>query len=102
MKLVVFFPGIGYHCDKPLLYYSRKLAQEYGYEKTIRKEYTMKARIIYEVECPPVNCDREDFLKWLELNLYVPGACVTSDNPLFGEPLDFDTADFDNIEVIDG
>lgn len=26
----------------------------------------------------------------------------TSDNPLFGEPLDFDTADFDNIEVIDG
>lgn len=42
----------------------------------------MKARIIYEVECPPVNCDREDFLKWLELNLYVPGACVTSDNPL--------------------
>lgn len=56
----------------------------------------MKARIIYEVECPPVNCDREDFLKWLELNLYVPGACVTSDNPLFGEPLDFDTADFVN------
>ena len=62
----------------------------------------MKARIVYEVECPPVNCDREDFLKWLELNLYVPGACVTSDNPLFGEPLDLDTADFDNIEVIDG
>ena len=62
----------------------------------------MKARIIYEVECPPVNCDREDFLKWLELNLYGPGACVTSDNPLFGEPLDFDTADFDNIEVIEG
>lgn len=26
MKLVVCFPGIGYHCDKPLLYYSRKLA----------------------------------------------------------------------------
>lgn len=24
MKLAVFFPGIGYHCDKPLLYYSRK------------------------------------------------------------------------------
>ena len=32
MKAAVFFPGIGYHCDKPLLYYSRKLAQECGYE----------------------------------------------------------------------
>ena len=43
-KLAVLFPGIGYHCDKPLLYYSRKLVQEpllyyskkclsaYGYE----------------------------------------------------------------------
>ena len=30
-KLAVFFPGIGYHCDKPLLYYSRELACEYGY-----------------------------------------------------------------------
>ena len=35
MKLAVFFPGIGYHCDKPLLYYSRKLVQEYGYEKIV-------------------------------------------------------------------
>lgn len=23
-KLAVLFPGIGYHCDKPLLYYSKK------------------------------------------------------------------------------
>lgn len=30
MKLAVFFPGIGYHCDKPLLYYSRKLVQNMG------------------------------------------------------------------------
>ena len=30
-KLAVFFPGIGYHCDKPLLYYSRELACEHGY-----------------------------------------------------------------------
>ena len=40
MKLAVFFPGIGYHCDKPLLYYSRKLAQECGYEETIALSYT--------------------------------------------------------------
>lgn len=32
MKLAVIFPGIGYHSDKPLLYYSKKAAREYGYE----------------------------------------------------------------------
>ena len=31
-KLAVVFPGVGYHADKPLLYYSRKLAVQYGYE----------------------------------------------------------------------
>lgn len=31
-KIAVLFPGIGYHTDKPLLYYSRKLAGERGYE----------------------------------------------------------------------
>lgn len=38
MKLAVFFPGIGYHCDKPLLYYSEKLAKQYQYE-TIKIKY---------------------------------------------------------------
>ncbi len=32
MKIAVFFPGIGYHVDKPLLYYTKKLAQNMGYE----------------------------------------------------------------------
>ncbi|HIR88732.1 MAG TPA: alpha/beta hydrolase [Candidatus Fimimorpha faecalis] len=32
MKLAVIFPGIGYHTDKPLLYYGKKLAASYGYE----------------------------------------------------------------------
>lgn len=32
MRLAVIFPGIGYHADKPLLYFSKKLAQAYGYE----------------------------------------------------------------------
>ena len=31
-KLAVLFPGIGYHCDKPLLYYSKKIAKQYDYE----------------------------------------------------------------------
>lgn len=32
MKLAVVFPGIGYHSDKPLLYYSKKIALRSGYE----------------------------------------------------------------------
>lgn len=31
-KIAVVFPGVGYHADKPLLYYSRKIAGQYGYE----------------------------------------------------------------------
>lgn len=31
-KIAVVFPGVGYHADKPLLYYSRKIAVQYGYE----------------------------------------------------------------------
>lgn len=32
MKISILFPGIGYHCDKPLLYYSARLAKEKGYD----------------------------------------------------------------------
>ena len=31
-KLAVVFPGIGYHVDKPLLFHTRKLLRELGYE----------------------------------------------------------------------
>ena len=31
-KLAVIFPGIGYTADKPLLYYTSRLARHYGYE----------------------------------------------------------------------
>jgi len=31
-KLAVMFPGIGYHCDTPLQYYSAKLAKAWRYE----------------------------------------------------------------------
>lgn len=40
MKLVVCFPGIGYHCDKPLLYYSRKLAACMGTTTPFMLQYT--------------------------------------------------------------
>lgn len=32
MQLAVIFPGIGYHADKPLLYYAKRLAHSFGYE----------------------------------------------------------------------
>lgn len=47
MKIAVLFPGIGYHCDKPLLYYSGKLATHYQYE-IIRVSYTNLSRAIPE------------------------------------------------------
>lgn len=31
-KLAVLFPGMGYTCEKPLLYYSGKMAASFGYE----------------------------------------------------------------------
>ena len=37
MKLGVLFPGIGYHCDKPLLYYSSRLAKSKGYDVVVLK-----------------------------------------------------------------
>lgn len=42
-KLAVYFPGIGYHCDKPLLYYGRKIACEQGYEEYRNLHYTYHA-----------------------------------------------------------
>ena len=42
-KIAVFFPGIGYHCDKPLLYYSRNIARELGYKDCRNVNYTYQA-----------------------------------------------------------
>lgn len=45
-KIAIIFPGIGYHCDKPLLYYSRKLVKEYGYEEIISLKYSYTGKNI--------------------------------------------------------
>lgn len=75
MKLAVIFPGIGYHTDKPLLYYSRKLAQQYHYE-IIQVSYggfpanvkdspeKMKAAFLSAME------QTEALLKDVDFNLY--------------------------------
>ncbi len=45
-KIAVYFPGIGYHCDKPLLYYSRSIAQKLGYKDSRNVSYSYKAENI--------------------------------------------------------
>ena len=48
-KLAIYFPGIGYHCDKPLLYYSRSLARELGYQECRNISYTYEGKNIRPV-----------------------------------------------------
>lgn len=38
-KLAVLFPGVGYHIDKPLMYHSKNLAMQAGYD-TLAIEYS--------------------------------------------------------------
>ena len=45
-KLAIYFPGIGYHCDKPLLYYSRSLARELEYKEYRNISYTYEGKNI--------------------------------------------------------
>ena len=40
MRAAVLLPGIGYHCDKPLLYYAGKLAAQNGFDEIIRLKYS--------------------------------------------------------------
>ena len=37
--IAVIFPGIGYNIDKPLLYYSKKIAMNKGFENFVNVEY---------------------------------------------------------------
>ncbi|MBR1670508.1 MAG: alpha/beta hydrolase [Butyrivibrio sp.] len=43
-RVAVFFPGLGYHHDKPLLYYSRDIAYEYGYRELVKVEYSYEKK----------------------------------------------------------
>ena len=46
MKIAIYFPGVGYHADKPLLYYSRDIAREAGYEENRNIAYTCSVKKI--------------------------------------------------------
>ena len=49
-KLAVVFPGIGYTVDKPLLYFSRKIAAENGYEIKLLPYTGFPAKILGDRE----------------------------------------------------
>ena len=46
-KIAVIFPGMGYHSDKPLLFFAKRLARKAGYEVVeVSYEFPFKAREI--------------------------------------------------------
>lgn len=59
-KLAVIFPGVGYTADKPLLYYSRRIAADLGYE----------IRIMGYTGFPPkIRGDRNQMVKSFQIAL---------------------------------
>ena len=59
-RLAVIFPGIGYTADKPLLYYSRRIASKHGFEVLIMD---------YSGFPPKVKGDRKRMEKSFEIAL---------------------------------
>ena len=49
-KLAVIFPGIGYHKDKPLLYYAAKIVKNKGYELKYVEFHDMPQKIIGDAD----------------------------------------------------
>ena len=74
-KIAVIFPGVGYHCDKPLLYYSAKLAEQHGCE-VARVPYANLPGDMGKDPAKKYQCfisareQAEDLLKWVEWDNY--------------------------------
>lgn len=74
-KIAVFFPGTGYHCDKPLLYYARKLAKEIGFEEQICIKYDYDFDAVKDFEelegaYPFIFAQIEEQLNYVNWNAY--------------------------------
>ena len=72
-RLAVVFPGIGYTADKPLLHYSRRIAEQFGYEIEI---------VVYSGFPKKVKGDRDKMRKSCEIALtqakeYLSGVDLT-------------------------
>ena len=51
-KLCITFPGMGYHADKPLLYFGKKLMASAGYQ-VIDLKYPTELPFEDPIECFP-------------------------------------------------
>ena len=75
MKIVCLFPGIGYTCDKPLLYYSSKMFTALGWQ-TVRVAYSgfpsgVKGNAKKMKQCAEMALDQaETLLKEFEWSRY--------------------------------
>ncbi len=75
MKIVCLFPGIGYTCDKPLLYYSGKMFSAIGWQ-TVRVAYSgfpsgVKGNAEKMKQCAEMALDQaETLLKDIEWSQY--------------------------------
>ena len=90
-KLAVIFPGIGYHTDKPLLYYSGKMASAEGYE-------------IIKISYPPCAVNLKGATSE-QIHAFVKECVavtdkVLEDSGLAGGIEDFDRTQFDDIIFI--
>lgn len=68
MKICILFPGIGYHCDKPLLYYGAKIASRYQYE-LVKVSYTNLSKSIPEAFDGAL-AQTEKYLEKIDWNAY--------------------------------
>ena len=74
-KLAVIFPGMGYHIDKPLLFYSKKLAKQYDYEivevpyKDLLKNVTQQEHALEAAFCSAF-AQTEELLKEVSFDAY--------------------------------
>ena len=95
MKIAVFFPGIGYRFNKPLLYYSKKLAKECGYDTFLEVDYWIKKttnirgnaekmREAFDEACESA----EKFLAPILWQEYDETGILQEQNPLFLRHLD--------------
>ncbi len=82
MKIAIIFPGIGYHVDKPLLYYAKKLAIHYGYEivevqyKNFSKDIKGNREKMLEAFQSGVE-QTEEILKHIDFSKYEHILCIS-------------------------
>lgn len=68
MKIAILFPGIGYNCDRPLLYYAGRLSSQCGYE-VLRTGYTNLSKSIPEAFADAY-AQTEQLLEKIDWNSY--------------------------------